>query len=148
MMARVIAAAKKTQTEVIKIISPSTSGAKLEACSGYNGSCDCTVLVCSLKIRLGADLAAPENPNPPEDEQNGQDAAQANNPENRGAVGAVRGIVVVTEEQDVIDRRANLSGGGVHQPQAHVAAGVFDAIEVARDAAVRSQEHHPAGVCE
>ena len=94
MMAKVIAAAKKTQTEVIKIISPSTGGAKLDASGGYNGNCDCTVLVCSLKIRVGrTDLAAPGNPNPSNNRENGQDAAEADDPEDRGAIGGARGIV-------------------------------------------------------
>src|SRR5262252_6557349 len=107
MMAMVIPAAKKTQTEVIKIISPSICGAKLDACSGYNGNCDCTALVRSLKLFvLGTNLAAPENPNPSHNGKNGEDAAKADDLENRGAVGRGRGIVVVAEKQDVVDGRA------------------------------------------
>src|SRR6266566_485218 len=148
MMAKVIPAAKKTHTEVIKSISPSTSGAKLDACSGYNGNCDCTALLRSLKLRLArTNLAAPENPNPSHNRNNGEDAAQADDPENGGAVGGARGIVVVAEKQDVVDGRADFPVGGVHQSQPHVAAGIFHAVEVARDAAVGGQDHHTAGMC-
>src|SRR5579859_7364406 len=99
-MAKVIAAAKKTQTEVIKIISPSTGGAKLDASGGYNGNCDCTVLVCSLKIRVGrTDLAAPGNPNPSNNRENGQDATEADDPKDRSAIGGARWIVVVRSEE-------------------------------------------------
>src|SRR5215469_15442285 len=109
-MARVMPAAKKTHTEVIKSISPSICGAKLEACSGYNGNCDCTALVRSLKLLvLGANLTAPENPNPSHKGKNGEDAAKADDLENRSAVGGRRGIVVETEKQDVVDRRADLA---------------------------------------
>ncbi|PYT53806.1 MAG: hypothetical protein DMG43_08020 [Acidobacteria bacterium] len=41
-MATVIATAKKKHTALIKSIRASTCGAKLDACSGYNGNCDCT----------------------------------------------------------------------------------------------------------
>src|SRR5690242_10540356 len=149
MMAKVIAAAKMTQMEVIKIISPSMGGAKLDASGGYNGNCDCTALVCSLKFRVGRmNLAAPGNPNPSDKQKNSQNAAQANDPEDGSAVLRARGIVVVTKQQDVIDGRANLSRGSVHQAKAHIAARIFDAIKVTRDAAARGQEHYAAGVGE
>ena len=41
---------EKEADAVMYTISASTLGAKLDACSGYNGSCDCTALVCSLRI--------------------------------------------------------------------------------------------------
>src|SRR5215471_12344725 len=123
MIAMVIPAAKKTQTEVIKSISPSIGGAKLDACSGYNGNCDCTALVRSLNGRVTrVKFAAPKNPNSTDNGKNGQDATQADDPENRGAVGCARRIVVIAEQQDVINGRADFSSGGVHQAQAHVAA--------------------------
>src|SRR6516225_5869592 len=148
-MAKVIPAAKRTHTAVIKTISASMCGAKLDACSGYNGNCDCTVLVRSLKLfLLRTNLAAPENPNPSHNRKNGEDAANADDPENGSAVGGARGIVVVAEKQDVVDGRADLPVGGVHQSQAHVAAGIFHAVEVARDAAIGGQDHHPAGMRE
>ena len=139
MMAMVMPAAKKTQTEVIKIISASTCGAKLDASGGYNGSCDCTILVRSLQIRMGdTKLTAPGNPDTPEEQENRQDAAEADDPENRRAVFCARGVIVVAEQQNMVDGRANLSSGGIHKAQAHVAAGILDTIEVAGDAALRS----------
>src|SRR5215472_12724690 len=147
MMAKVIPAAKTTHTEVIKTIRSSMCGAKLDACSGYNGNCDCTGLVRSLKLfMLRTNLAAPENPNPSHDRKNGEDAAKADDLENGSAIGGARGIVVVAEKQDVVDGRRDLPLGGVHQSQAHVAAGVFHAVEVARDAAIGGQDHHAAGM--
>src|SRR5215469_15026134 len=132
MMAMVIPAAKKTQTEVIKIISASTCGAKLDACSGYNGNCDCTTLVRSLQTRMAcANFTAPRNPDSRDKGKNGQDAAKADDPENGGTVFCARGIVVVAEQQDVVDGSADLPGGGIHEPQSHVAAGILDSIEVA-----------------
>src|SRR5947207_2942639 len=149
MMAMVIPAAKKTQTEVIKIISASTCGAKLDASGGYNGSCDCTILVRSLQIRTGGPkVTAPGNPDAPDEQENRQDAAEADNPKNGSAVLCARGVIVVAEQQNVVDGRANLSSGGVHKAQAHVAAGILDTIEVAGDAAARGQDHHAAGMSE
>src|SRR5205085_3984650 len=148
-MATVIAEAKKNEMEVIKTIRLSTWGAKLEASGGYNGNCDCTALGRSLKIRMArAKFAAARKPNAPNKSENCQDAADANDPENGSAVGGVRGVVVVTEQQNVVDGRADLSGRGVHQAQAHVAAGIFDAVEVAGDAAIRGQEQDAAGMGE
>src|SRR5919108_4733663 len=110
MIAIVIPAAKKKQTEVMKIISPSTAGAKLDACSGYNGNCDCTALVRSLQLRAGrANFTAPGNPDPSDNRKNGKDAAQADDPEDGSAIGGARGIVVIAEQQDVIDGGPNLS---------------------------------------
>src|SRR6266849_1704916 len=147
MIGMVIPAAKKTQTELMKIIRASTCGAKLDASGGYNGNCDCTILMRSLKLGVGrTDLAAPGNPNAPNNRENGQNAAEADDSEYGSAVSGARGIVVITEQQDVIDRRADLSCRGVDQSEAHVTAGVFDAVEVAGDAAVRGKEQHAAGV--
>src|SRR5205085_10342260 len=148
-MATVIAEAKKNEMEVIKTIRPSTWGAKLDASGGYNGNCDCTALVRSLQVRVvRVKFATPENPNSPDNRKNGQDAADADDPENGRAVFCARWIIVIAEQQDVIDGRTNPSGRSVHQAEAHVAPGVFDAIKVTRDAAVRGQEHHAAGVRE
>src|SRR5215831_1835453 len=130
MMAIVITAAKKTQTEVMKIMSASTCGAKLDASGGYNGSCDCTTLVRSLQIRMGgAKLTAPGNPYARHKQENCEHAAETDNPKNGGAVFCTRRVIVVAEQQNVIDGGANLSCGGVHQGQPHVSAGILDAIE-------------------
>src|SRR6266852_8723918 len=64
-IAAVMATAKNRHTAVMYTIRASTLGAKLDACSGYSGSCDCTVLVCSLfgaaaegRRQFGVDRAA------------------------------------------------------------------------------------------
>src|SRR6516164_1495442 len=103
-MATVIPLAKKRQTEVIKIISASTCGAKLDASGGYNGSCDCTMLVRSLQIRMGgAKLTAPGNPDAPDKQENCQHTAETDHPKNRGAVSCARWVIVVAEQQNVVD---------------------------------------------
>src|SRR6266480_5173758 len=56
------------------------------------------------------------------------------------AVPAGGGVVVEAEEEKLIDRRADLVGRGLHQPQAEIARRRLDAVEVARDGA-RGREH-------
>ncbi|HEY2822244.1 MAG TPA: hypothetical protein VGJ06_14465, partial [Candidatus Acidoferrum sp.] len=67
MTAAVTATAKKRQIAVMYTIKASTLGAKLDACSGYSGSCDCTALVCSLRFRIERVIAPPEDQNPRDD---------------------------------------------------------------------------------
>src|SRR6202521_1475612 len=106
-------------------------------------------LVSSLKLGARpASVAAPENQNPSHDTKNRQDTAQADDLENRRAVSRGCRVVVKTKQQNVIDGRADLSGGGIHKPEAHIAAGILDAIEVTRDAAVRRKNHDAARVSE
>src|SRR5258708_26347830 len=127
----------------------STWGGKLDASGGYIGNCDCTALERSLKFRVArADFAAPGKPNAPDKQKNGQDAAEADNPENGSAIGGARGVIVITKQQDVVDGRTDLPRGSVDESQAHVAAGILDAIEVTGDAAVGGQNHHAPGVRE
>src|SRR5260370_16253604 len=105
--------------------------------------------MCSLKLGpAGAGFAAPENENSPDNAENGQNAAEGDDLENGGAVGRTRRVVVITEEQDVVDGGTNFTRRGIHQPQAHVPAGILDAIKVAGDAAVWRQDQHAAGVSE
>src|SRR5258708_18014835 len=81
-------------------------------------------------------------------EGKGRGPWEKKNPENRGAVPRGGGVVVKAKQQDMIDGRADLSGGSIHEPEAHVAAGILDAVEVARDATVRGKKQHAAGVRE
>src|SRR5258708_23885430 len=81
-------------------------------------------------------------------EGKGRGPWEKKNPENGGAVPRGGGVVVIAKQQDVIDGRADLSGGSIHEPEAHVAAGILDAVEVARDATVRGKKQHAAGVRE
>ena len=57
-------------------------------------------------------------------------------------------IVVITKQQNMVDGRADFPRGGIHKSEAHVAAGIFDAVKVARDVAVRRKNQHAAGVSE
>src|SRR5205085_8391434 len=148
-MAAVIRKAKKTQTYVRYVIRSSTRGAKLDAAGGYSGNGDCTALARSLNFRMArVRFAAPGNPNSSDDYENRQDAAKANDPKNGSAILRGRRIVMEAEQQDAIDRRADLSCRSIDETQAHVAAGILDAVEIAGDAAVGGQDHHAAGMRE
>ncbi len=72
--------------------------------------------------------------------------AQPHNLQNRSAIRSRRRIILVAKQKNVIDRIADFSRGGVHQPQAHVPARIFHAVKIARDASIGSQQHDPAGV--
>src|ERR1700748_2159684 len=122
MTAAVMATAKKRQIAVIYIIRASTLGAKLDACSGYNGICDCTVLVCSLRFRFQrVMIAPPENQYACNDREDRQKPSQTHNPQNCGAVARGGRIVLEAVEQQVIDRTADLARGSVDQPQPDIA---------------------------
>src|SRR5260221_90814 len=158
MTAAVMATAKKRQMAVMYAISASTFAAKFEACCGYIGKSDCTVLVCSLfratlerwtRSSCGsANVPAAENHDAHDNGEDGQDSTQANNPENGGAIAGGFRIVLKAKEQQMIDRRTDFSSGSVDQAETHVAGRVFDAVEGARDAAVGSDQHDAAGVGE
>src|SRR3981189_2240341 len=135
----VMAMAKKTHTATRKSMRLSTSGAKLDADSGYNGNCDCTVLVCSLVAQIRARhsvIAAAENQKGDEHSDNCEQAAQADDAEDRGAIASRAGIILKAIQQHVIHGRADFSGGRIHQPQTNVAGRKFHSIKVARDAAI------------
>src|SRR5713101_8469308 len=61
-MTKVMSAEKKTQVTRMKNIKASMLPAKLDACSGNNGSCDCTVLMRSLQTRSRAGLDGTRGP--------------------------------------------------------------------------------------
>ena len=58
------------------------------------------------------------------------------------------GIVVIAEQQHLGGGRADFIGGSLDQTQAEIPGLVFDPVEVARDLALRSQDHDRAGVGE
>src|ERR1700731_322417 len=96
MTAAVMATAKNRQTAVMYTISASTFPAKFEACSGYNGISDCTVLVCSLfratlqrwtrNTRCRANIPTAENQYSGNDAENSENATETNNFEYGGAI--------------------------------------------------------------
>src|ERR1700756_5035644 len=158
MTAAVMATAKNTHTAVMYTIRASTLGAKLDACSGYNGICDCTVLVCSLLAaaverwtQFGirrVSIATPENQNTRHDRKDRQNPAGEKYPENGGTVTGGRRVVLETVEQQMIDGIADFACGSVHQSEPNVSRRIFHAIEIARDAPVRRQQHDSASVRE
>src|ERR1700676_5402732 len=86
--AAVTATAKNRHTAVMYTIRASTLGAKLDACSGYNGICDCTILVCSLlaataerwtQFRIWrTNVATPKNQNTRHNRKDRQNSSQTN----------------------------------------------------------------------
>src|SRR5258707_6000779 len=120
---------KNKQVKRINEKSVSTFPAKLDACSGKNGSGDCTALMCSLHRQILARfpgsvrpmLAAAENHNPEDHAQQRHNSAHADNGQYRGAVAGFGRVVLVTEQQNMIHRRADFPGGGVHQAEADIA---------------------------
>src|SRR5712692_8863293 len=143
--------AKKRHTALIKSIRLSTPGAMLDACSGYSGNCDCTVLVCSLLAQIRARrgrVSAAENQYGGDNAKNREDCAHAHHAQNRGTVAGGRRIVLETKEHDVVDGRADFSGGRIHQSQPKIAAGVFHTVKVTRNSPIRRQYHDPAGMGE
>src|SRR5580704_13136083 len=146
--AAVMATAKNRQIAVMYTIRASTLGAKLDACSGYSGSCDCTALVCSLRFRFERVIASSEDQNPRDDRENRKYSAKADDAKNRGAVARGRRIVLEAIQQEMVDRTSDLSGRGVDQAESHVARRIFHSVEIARDSPVGSEQHDAACVRE
>src|SRR6202042_1822538 len=103
-----MATAKKMQIAVMYTIRASTLGAKLDACSGYSGSCDCTALVCSLRFRFERVIATPENQDSRDDRENREQPADPDDAKNRGAIARRRWIVLEAVHQKMIDRIPDL----------------------------------------
>ena len=68
--------------------------------------------------------------------------------QHRSAVAAGGRIVVVAEQQELIDRRADAVLRRFHEAELEVARGELDAEEVARDDAARGQHGEAGGVGE
>src|SRR5712664_1950024 len=93
-------------------------------------------------------IAATENQNSPDDAENCQDPAQADDPEDRRAVGGGAGIVLIAKQEHVVDGRADFPRGRFDETKAHVPSGIFDAIKITGDAAIGGEHHDAAGVRE
>src|ERR1700686_61582 len=98
-----------------------------------------------LRRRLGRVTSA-KNENAADDAKYSEYSAQPDDFQNGGAVGRGAGIVLVAKQQRAIDGRADFPRRGVDQAQTHIAAGIFDAVKIARDSAVGSEEHNATGV--
>src|SRR5260221_10445714 len=152
MTAAVMATAKKRQMAVMYAISASTFAAKFEACCGYIGKSDCTVLVCSLfratlerwtrSSRRRTNVSAAENHDAHDNGEDGQDSTQTNNPENGGAIAGGFRIVLKAEEQQMIDGRPDFSGGSVDQAEAYIAGRRSEERRVGKECRSRWSPYH------
>src|ERR1700739_716891 len=140
--------AKNKQVSRINEKRASTFPAKLEACSGKNGSGDCTALMCSLRrrtwpgisLKLGTVIAPPKYHETDGHAQQRDHPAHADDRENRGAVTRLGRIVLVAKQQNVIHRGAYFSGRSIHQAQTNVAGWIIHTEKVARDAPIGGQK--------
>src|SRR6516164_5720858 len=150
----VMSTAKNRHVSKINPKRVSTFPAKLEACSGTNGKGDCTALERSFGrgTGTGADAAAMippvEDHKTNDHHEESDDSTHPNDRQDGGAVARPRGVVLVAEEQEVIDRVSDFAGGSVHQAEANVARRILDAKEVARDAALGGKQQDSTGVAE
>src|ERR1035441_2954848 len=75
-------------------------------------------------------------------------AGQAHQVHHHGAVLTGSRVIVVTEQQNLIHRAADLVLGGFHQTEADIGGRILHSVEVAGQAAFGSQHHDAAGVRE
>src|SRR5215469_15365063 len=113
---------KKTATASKKYSRWSTSGAKVEACSGNRGS-----LPISANSFAGADVAAQHDEKENSAHQGECGAGESHDVHGDGAVLAGGGIVMETEQQQFIGRAADAVLGGLDQAEANVARRIFHA---------------------
>ena len=78
----------------------------------------------------------------------GQEASEPHEVEDRGAVAAGLGVVLVAVEQDLVDGGADLPARRVHQREAEVLRRVLDAEEVVGDLPLGGRHEDPGGVGE
>src|SRR5262249_11312536 len=108
-MKKKISPAKKTATPSKNPYSASTRGAMVEACSGQRRNADS---ILPARLPLSADASAPltmhHDPYARTQGHYSDDASQAERPQDAECIRAALGIVVVTQEQELIDRRADL----------------------------------------
>src|ERR1700733_13922439 len=121
----------------------------LDACTGNRGSSDPMALFSlSQNAAISAPVVAPCHEKKCAANQDESSSSQAHHIHSNGAIFARTRIVVIAEEQDLIDRSADLILGSLHQTQADVARRIFHAIEVSRELALRSKNHDGAGMRE
>src|SRR5574340_404413 len=102
MASKVTRTAKTRKVSKMNRKRASTLPAKLEACSGKNGSGDCTVLMCSLRRRTRPEISATlavvfapaENDKPDGHAKKRHNPAHADDGEDSGAVAGLRWIVL------------------------------------------------------
>ena len=91
----------------------------------------------SQNAAIFAPVVAPRHEQKCAANQNEGGSSQAHHIHGDGAIFAGTGIVVIAKKQDLIDRRADLVLGSLHQPEADVARRIFHAIEISRELALR-----------
>src|SRR4029453_13414413 len=105
----------------------STDGASVDACSGSS-----SLGMARCRMRRGAS-ATPSPADEADQRQHGDETRGAHAGQHRAAVAAGARIVVVTKQQQLIDRRPNAVLGGLHQGELEIARRELDAEQVARD---------------
>src|ERR1700689_4876985 len=64
------------------------------------------------------------------------------------AIFSGRGVIAEAVKENGVGEAAYFSAGGFREGDAEVFGGVIDAKEIARELAVRRNNHNPAGMCE
>src|SRR5687768_5072192 len=98
------------------------------------------------RARLAAEASFAAVHDEPEgaEAEDGDGGAGAEGGDDGEAVLAAARVVLVAEEHDLLGERADLAVGGFDEAEVDVAGGELDAVEVARDLAVGSEEHDRA----
>src|SRR5213592_2877302 len=110
--------------------SASTRGASVDACSGKSGSEKRASITSGVPPGATRALGTSQR-------EERERAAGPHRAHDERAVLAGGGVVVEAEEEELIDRRADLARRGLDQPQAEIARRRLDAVEVARDGTPR-----------
>src|SRR5271169_1201592 len=154
-----------TAVKISRVINPETINRKMkrastlpavvEARSGHNGKLsNITCLTRSSLSRCSLSRNPPrsgfvepeKNEQQTTEEQDGESCSQPQNVADNRAIFAGGGIVVIAVEQHLIDGVADLALRGFDQTHAQVFRRIIHAVEIARDAALRSEHHDGGGV--
>src|SRR5579859_105373 len=157
MMATKISSDISPDTMSRKMNRASTLPAVLEACCGHNGKLVNIFRAIQLRVSQGCGFVIPrfagrdllqtdEDENQSAEEQNRDAAAELQHVADDCAVFSGGRIVVIAVEENLIDRIADLAFGSLDQAHTEVFRGKFYPVEVARDAALRSEDHDRCGV--
>src|SRR5579863_1595255 len=91
---------------------------------------------------------AEENEYQPAQKEEGHSPGQLNHVRNNDAVFPGAGVVLATEQQNLVDRRTDFPRRGIDQPEPQIERPERDPVEVARELALGCQNHDSAGVRE
>src|SRR6185369_17809020 len=140
------AIAKKDVTARIRKYSLSTSEAYVDACAGKMGMADNIGLRATLRGR--ARFATPHQQNEAGHQCHGDHASQPDQIHHDHTVPSRFGVVVKAVEQQLVDLRADGALARFDERQPQLLRRVLDAVEVAREPAIRRHDEHAAHVGE